>query len=100
MSSQPTKELRAVDTREYLLPLIIRDRTGVLFEGDVDAVSSVNGTGPFDVLPLHTNFISIITGAVELRLKGQMIKRIALEKGVLAVREGRAEVYLGIQHYV
>jgi hypothetical protein len=27
-----------------------------------------------------------------------MIKRMALDHGVLAVREGRAEVYLGIQH--
>lgn len=98
MQSSSPKELRKVDTREYLLPLVVRDRTGVLFEGEVDAVSSVNDKGPFDVLPLHTNFISIITGAVELRHKGQMIKRIPLEQGVLAVREGRAEVYLGILH--
>ena len=98
MNSSSTNALRIVDTREYLLPLVIRDRTGVLFEGEVDAVSSVNDKGPFDMLPLHTNFISIIKGALELRHKGQMIKRLPLERGVLAVREGRAEVYLGIQH--
>lgn len=83
---------------EYLLPVIIRDRTGILFEGDVDAVSSSNDAGPFDVLPLHANFISIIKEAVEVRYRGQMIKRIPVETGVLAVKEGQTEIYLGIQH--
>ena len=32
----------------------------ILFEGKVKALSSVNEMGPFDILPLHINFISVI----------------------------------------
>jgi len=34
----------------------VRNRTRVLFDGDVKAVTSKNDTGIFDILPEHSNF--------------------------------------------
>ena len=32
----------------------------IFWEGDVTSITSENAKGPFDILPFHTNFISII----------------------------------------
>lgn len=32
----------------------------VIWEGEAQWVSSVNSQGPFDILPMHSNFITII----------------------------------------
>ena len=62
-------------TNEKLL-LVIRDRTTLLFQGEVMAVSSFNDKGPFDILPQHANFISIIKKHVVLHLAKKQEKRI------------------------
>ena len=31
-----------------------------IFQGDVLSISSTNSKGPFDILPLHANFITLI----------------------------------------
>jgi F0F1-type ATP synthase epsilon subunit len=94
------KELKIKQTygENSLLSVMIRDRAGVLYEGEVEAFSSYNQKGPFDVLPLHTNFISLITKGVDLRLKGTIFKNLPLETGVMKVKENRIEVYIGIIH--
>ncbi len=81
---------------DQTLVTTIRDRAGVVFEGPVEALSSYNDTGPFDVLSLHANFISIIHNAVVLHLKGNVEQTISLETGVMRVHENKVEVYLGI----
>ena len=80
------------------LVLIVRDRAGVIFEGEVDAVSSYNESGPFDVLPLHTNFISLIQKMLSIHRKEKVLQRVRVGSGVLSVHENKVEVYLGILH--
>lgn len=81
---------------DKFIPVIVRDRNGILYEGKADAVSSLNERGEFDVLPLHANFISLIRSKLTITQKGNTIKEIALGAGVLAVRENGVEVYIGI----
>ncbi len=40
----------------------ISKATQLVWEGMAAAVSSKNSQGPFDVLPMHTNFITLIQG--------------------------------------
>ena len=42
------------------LNVSVKDSERILWEGEADSVSSVNSQGPFDILPLHANFISVI----------------------------------------
>src|SRR5258708_4239839 len=50
--------------------LSIRNRENILYDADVRALSAVNGSGPFDVLPQHANFISVIEKYVIIHLVG------------------------------
>ena len=83
---------------EEKLAVVIRDRGGVLYEGKVDSLSSYNDQGPFDVLALHANFISIIKKSISLRLRGKVVEDLPVETGVMAVKANNVEVYLGILH--
>ncbi|MDP3770536.1 MAG: hypothetical protein U1A25_02535 [Candidatus Sungbacteria bacterium] len=78
------------------LSVVVRDRNNLLFQGKIDAVSSINDKGPFDILPQHANFISLITQAVVLHISGKQEKRIDLQSGVLKVRDNNVEIYVGI----
>lgn len=100
MTSNNPINLTKSKTREVAddltLRVTVRDRAGALFEGEAEAVSSHNDKGPFDILPLHTNFISIIHKGVVLHLKDKVVKDLSFETGVLKVAENKVEVYLGI----
>ena len=86
---------RNILTSKKLLT-VVRDRNSLLFQGEVNAVSSTNDKGPFDILPQHANFISIIKKHVVLHLAKKQEKRIELESGILKVRDNNVEIYLGI----
>ena len=86
---------RNIVKNEKLL-VIVRDRNTLIFQGQVEAVSSFNDMGPFDVLPRHANFISLIKQAIILHLMDKTEKRIEVTSGVMKVRENNMEVYLGI----
>ena len=53
------------------LKVTVHDRTGVLFTGDAEAVSSRNEKGSFDILSGHEHFISLILNKVEIHLPGE-----------------------------
>lgn len=78
------------------LVVVVRDRNTLLFQGEVEAISSRNDKGPFDILPQHANFISIIKGHIVLHLAKKQEKRIELESGILKVRDNNVEIYLGV----
>lgn len=83
---------------ELVLNVAVRDRTGILFQGTAEALSSYNAKGSFDVLPLHANFISLISQSVTLHLGERFKKEIPIESGILVVRENNVAVYLGVLH--
>ncbi len=75
---------------------VVRDRNNLLFEGQVDAVSSFNDKGPFDILPQHANFISLIKKSIVIHISKTQEKKFEVESGLLKVRDNSIEVYLGI----
>lgn len=77
--------------------LKVRDSQNVVFEGDVDRISSFNEVGPFDVYPTHANFISIIKKGLSIYRDNKKIKEIKLELAVLKVKQDTAKVFLGIE---
>ena len=82
--------------KNNLLKVQVRSRQGLVFEGDLFAVSSYNSAGLFDVLPQHTNFISLIKRKVTLRRGDGRTDEIALENGVIMVENNRVVVFLGV----
>lgn len=78
------------------LHLIIKNRETTLFDGSVFFVSSFNELGRFDVLPQHTNFISLIKEKISYQTLDGEEKSITLNNGIIRVESNSVEVYLGI----
>lgn len=79
-----------------LLDLIIRDRENLLFEGPARALSSRSDKGVFDILPRHTNFISVIKENLTIHKVDGTIQSLSVNYGIVKVYMNKVSVYLGI----
>lgn len=77
----------------------ITNPEGLVYGGNVNSISSTNDDGPFDILSLHTNFITIIKQNLTLRLENGEEKEYKLDTGILRVMKNVVDVYLGIEVY-
>lgn len=75
---------------------VVRSRKGRLFDGEALAITSYNDAGEFDVLPFHENFISLIKRYLKIFPKSGEVMNIQLETGVLKVKAGKVDVYIGL----
>lgn len=69
----------------------------VLYQGNIKALTSVNDAGRFDVLPLHSNFISIIRDFLILHESDNKNKEMKFREGVLKVFGDDISIFLGIE---
>ncbi len=79
------------------LHVIVQNPESTLFQGNAVAISSVNQKGPFDILPLHANFICMIKDSLTIYETQKKTRKIPLEKGILKVFENNITVFLGIE---
>ena len=70
---------------------------GLVWEGNVDAVSSKNSEGSFDILPEHANFITYIEGPSIVVRTGSGAREFAFDKAVIALRDNVASIYANIE---
>lgn len=78
----------------------VRDTENMLFEGEIDRISSFNEVGPFDIYPMHANFISIINAKVTLYHKKEIVKELTFEQAVMKVKKDIAHIYLGVEMFL
>lgn len=77
----------------------VRDTENVLFEGEIDRISSFNEVGPFDVYPMHANFISIIRQHLTLYRKKEKVKELKIDRAILKVKQDSVHIFLGIEAF-
>jgi len=68
------------------------------FDEDGYSISGSNRTGPFDILPHHHNFLTLL-GACELVIRpvrGQAEQKIRISGGLMHVKADRVTVFLDI----
>ena len=82
--------------KNLILDVIILSSSKNYFLGKAKSVSSKNKLGPFDVLPLHENFISMLYDKVTVVDDLGKKTVVACEKGILEVSENRVRVFIGI----
>lgn len=75
----------------------IRDTENIIFEGEVERISSYNEVGPFDIYPMHANFISIIRQELILYDNHEKVKELKFEQAVMKVKQDSANIFLGIE---
>lgn len=75
----------------------VRDSEGILFEGEIDRITSFNEAGRFDIYPMHANFISIINQQLVLYNHNEKVKELTVEQAILKVKQDIVQIYLGIE---
>lgn len=75
----------------------IRDAENVVFEDEVDRISSFNEVGRFDIFPMHANFISIIYKELSLFKNHQKVKDLKIEQAVLKAKQDSVQIFLGVE---
>ncbi len=79
--------------------LIVKDREKILFSDIAKAVSSTNERGAFDVLPRHTNFITLAREFLTVhKSDGTQTKLDLGASGVAVVKvfKNKVQVFLGV----
>jgi F0F1-type ATP synthase epsilon subunit len=80
-----------------VLSVTIKRPDRVEFTGNVKAISSVNMRGPFDVLPFHSNFISLIKDKVTIHHEDKDPVTYQLQAGIIKVTGNTVTVLVGIE---
>ena len=67
------------------------------FDGGALSLSAINRTGPFDILPHHKNFMTLlIPGIITVRQPGKVDFKLRATRGVMHVKADRVTVFLDV----
>ncbi len=68
------------------------------FDEDSFSISGVNATGPFDILPRHHNFMTLLSpGELLIRpIVGRSEQRIRISGGLMHVKADKITVFLDV----
>lgn len=81
-----------------VIDICIKTAESTLFQGRIQSLSSVNDSGPFDILAFHENFISLIQKQiVVIKENGENVMFPIKTRGVLRVGSNKATVFLGVE---
>lgn len=68
----------------------------VYFDQDADSISAVNNTGPFDILPKHHNFMTLLNACDIVIRAGDNTQKIRISRGVMHVKADKVIVFLDV----
>ena len=81
-----------------ILFLEVKNLEKVLYKGPVKSLTSFNKVGPFDILPYHANFFSIIKNKILINDQAGERKELSIkDRGVLQVMDNQITIFLGIE---
>lgn len=68
----------------------------VYFDGLAESISAVNDTGPFDILPKHHNFMTLLNACdIIVRTSGNE-EKIPITRGIMHVKADEIIVFLDV----
>lgn len=68
----------------------------VYFEGEAENLSAENNTGPFDILPEHHNFITLLNACELIIRTKEEERRIKIARGIMHVKDNYVNVFLDV----
>lgn len=86
-----------VEKLPQAISVTVKTPEQILFEGQAVAITSVNKDGVFDVIPYHTNFISIISQYVIIQKTKNDKITIPIQGGIMKVYGNLIHIFLGIK---
>lgn len=79
------------------LKVVARAPFHIYYEGDAEVVSAVNSVGPFDVLPGHADFFSVLSPCkvVIYKTNGDPVS-FEVSSGILTVRHNEVLLFANV----
>lgn len=68
----------------------------IYYDKPAESVSAVNETGPFDILPKHHNFMTLLTACDIVIRSGELQHKIRISRGVMHVKSDQVIVFLDV----
>ncbi len=68
----------------------------VYFDGLADSISAINDTGPFDILPRHHNFMTLLTPGDVIIRSPSGEEKFTITRGIMHVKADRVIVFLDV----
>lgn len=81
-------------TAPPLLSVIARAPFTVYYEGPAQSVSATNKVGPFDILPGHADFFSVLSPGEVLIDTGAEPISFMLSNGIITVRDNEIMLFV------
>ena len=66
------------------------------FDGIGDSISAVNETGPFDILPRHHNFMTLLSPCDIIVRSDHGEEKFTISRGIMHVKADRVIVFLDV----
>lgn len=88
--------MNVTEFKNKVLNVSVRSKKEKIYEGIARSVSSQNEMGFFDILPMHTNFVTLVKNFVVIDKGLSTEKYIKIESGIVTVVGDLVKVYIGI----
>jgi F0F1-type ATP synthase epsilon subunit len=83
--------------KQGMLNVIARAPFTVYYEGEATAVSAMNQVGPFDVLPGHADFFSVLEpGQVVLEIPNGDPVSFDINAGIITARNNEVHLFVNM----
>ncbi len=68
----------------------------VYFDGQALSISAANDTGPFDILPRHHNFMTLLSPCDIIVRSEQGEEKVTISRGIMHVKKDEIVVFLDV----
>lgn len=66
------------------------------FDGIAKSISAENDTGPFDILPRHHKFMTLLNPGTLTVRNDEKVEDLQINRGIMHVKEDRVTVFLDV----
>jgi F0F1-type ATP synthase epsilon subunit len=82
--------------KELALRIKVYSPFKVYYDGEANSISAENDTGPFDILPRHHRFMTLLNPCdIVIRTK-EKEQHIRITRGIMHVRQDQVTVFLDV----
>ena len=92
----PDQKPAKVDDSKLTVHIKVYSPFKTYFNDSAFSISAVNGTGPFDILPRHHNFITLLNPCeLVINREGGPV-RVRIARGIMRVKADAVTVFLDV----
>ncbi len=100
-TSEKTQLKTTKNSKDLRIHIKVYSPFKTYFDDEAVSISALNDTGPFDILPKHHNFMSLLNACdliIHLRTQDgkDKEKRIRITRGIMHVRADKVIVFLDV----